>query len=85
MILSIGYRVRATARLEEYLVKRFAMDDARLKQSPAADHFEELLARIRDFRIYATSVDYDGSAELSTQFFRVMQDKMVDFVRQFKP
>ena len=98
MILSIGYRVRspratafrqwATARLEEYLVKGFAMDDARLKQSPAADYFDELLARIRDIRsservfyrkvldIYATSVDYDGDAELSAQFFRVMQNKM---------
>ena len=98
MILAIGYRVRsprgtafrqwATARLEEYLVKGFAMDDARLKQTGGGDYFDELLARIRDIRsservfyrkvldIYATSVDYDGSAELSARFFRVMQNKM---------
>ena len=98
MILAIGYRVRsprgtafrqwATARLEEYLVKGFAMDDVRLKQTGGGDYFDELLARIRDIRsservfyrkvldIYATSVDYDGSAELSARFFRVMQNKM---------
>ena len=98
MILAIGYRVRsprgtafrqwATARLEEYLVKGFAMDDARLKQSGGGDYFDELLARIRDIRsservlyrkvldIYATSVDYDGGAELSARFFRVMQNKI---------
>jgi hypothetical protein len=59
MILAVGYRVRsprgtqfrqwATARLEEYLVKGFAMDDERLKQA-GGDHFDELLARILAFR-----------------------------------
>ena len=74
-------------RLEEYLVKGFAMDDARLKQTGGGDYFEELPTRIRDIRsservfyrkvldIYATSIDYDGAAELSAGFFRVMQNK----------
>ena len=97
-ILSVGYRVRsqrgtqfriwATERLREYLVKGFAMDDARLKQAGGGQYFEELLARIRDIRsservfwrkvldIYATSIDYDPSVEASTLFFKIVQNKM---------
>ncbi len=97
-ILAVGYRVRshrgtqfriwATERLREYLVKGFAMDDARLKQAGGGNYFEELLARIRDIRsservfwrkvldIYATSVDYDPSAESSQLFFKTIQNKM---------
>jgi hypothetical protein len=97
VILAVGYRVRsprgtqfrqwATAQLEQYLVKGFAMDDERLKQS-GGGYFDELLARIRDIRsserifwrkvldIYATSVDYDASAEASQKFFAVVQNKM---------
>nr|WP_319233446.1 virulence RhuM family protein [Sphingomonas sp.] len=97
MILAVGFRVRsprgaqfrrwASTTLSEYLVKGFAMDDARLKE-PDADYFEELLARIRDIRssekqfykkvleIYATSVDYDKSAEASQLFFQTVQNKM---------
>ena len=97
MILAIGFRVRsprgaqfrrwASTTLSEYLVKGFAMDDARLKE-PDADYFEELLARIRDIRsseklfykkvleIYATSVDYDARAETSQLFFQTVQNKM---------
>jgi len=97
-ILAVGYRVRshrgtqfriwATERLHEYLVKGFAMDDARLKQAGGGNYFEELLARIRDIRsservfwrkvldIYATSVDYDPSAESSQLFFKTIQNKM---------
>ena len=80
MILAVGYRVVAsrtqfrqwaTARLEEYLVKGFTLDDRRLKKAGSGTYFEELLARIRDIRsaekvfwrkvldIYATSIDYD--------------------------
>jgi hypothetical protein len=98
VILAVGYRVRsprgtefrqwATAQLEQYLVKGFAMDDERLKQSGGGGYFDELLARIRDIRsserlfwrkildIYATSVDYDPSAEASQKFFAVVQNKM---------
>ena len=100
-ILAIGYRVRghrgtqfrqwATARLSEYLVKGFTMDDERLKNPPGKgqkDYFDELLERIRDIRsserrfyqkvldIYATSVDYTPDAEVSHLFFAAVQNKM---------
>jgi hypothetical protein len=100
-ILAVGYRVRsargvtfrqwATARLKEYLVKGFTMDDERLKNPPGkgqTDYFDELLERIRDIRsserrfyqkvldIYGTSVDYDPSAEASQKFFATVQNKM---------
>lgn len=100
-ILAVGYRVRshrgtqfrqwATARLSEYLVKGFTMDDERLKNPPGKgqkDYFDELLERIRDIRsserrfyqkvldIYATSVDYQANVELSQQFFATVQNKM---------
>jgi hypothetical protein len=81
------FRRWAAAQLSEYLVKGFVMDDARLKD-PEADYFDELLARIRDIRsseklfykkvleIYATSVDYDPSAESSQRFFQTVQNKI---------
>lgn len=97
-ILAVGYRVRsprgtqfrrwATTRLEEYLVKGFALDDDRLKRAGGDGYFEELLARIRDIRssekvfwkkildIYSTSIDYDGKAESSQLFFKTLQNKM---------
>jgi len=100
-ILAVGYRVRshrgtqfrqwATARLSEYLVKGFTMDDERLKNPPGKgqkDYFDELLERIRDIRsserrfyqkvldIYATSVDYTPDAEVSQRFFATVQNKM---------
>ncbi|MGH7595210.1 MAG: virulence RhuM family protein, partial [bacterium] len=80
VIISVGYRVKshrgtqfriwATQRLREYIVKGFALDDERLKQVGGGNYFDELLARIRDIRssekifwrkaldIYATSIDY---------------------------
>lgn len=82
------FRQWATAQLGQYLVKGFAMDDERLKQAGGGDYFDELLTRIRDIRsperlfwrkvldIYATSVDYDPSAEASQKFFAVVQNKM---------
>jgi len=100
-VLAVGYRVRshrgtqfrqwATARLSEYLVKGFTMDDERLKNPPGRgqkDYFDELLERIRDIRsserrfyqkvldIYATSVDYAPNTEMSQQFFATVQNKM---------
>ena len=100
-ILAVGFRVRshrgtqfrqwATARLSEYLVKGFTMDDERLKNPPGKgqkDYFDEQLERIRDIRsserrfyqkvldIYATSVDYTPAAEVSQQFFATVQNKM---------
>ncbi len=98
MIISVGYRVNslrgtqfriwATQRLREYIIKGFTMDDERLKQAGGGNYFDELLARIRDIRssekifyrkvmdIYATSIDYSPNAELSKEFFKVIQNKM---------
>ncbi|MEN9309209.1 MAG: hypothetical protein RL173_3141 [Fibrobacterota bacterium] len=96
--ISVGYRVKshrgtqfriwATQRLREYLVKGFAMDDDRLKRAGGGNYFDELLARIRDIRssekvfwrkvldIYATSIDYDPRTEASQTFFATVQNKM---------
>lgn len=98
VIISVGYRVKshrgtqfriwATQRLREYLVKGFTLDDERLKRLGGGNYFEELLARIRDIRssekvfwrkvldIYATSIDYDPSTEASERFFATVQNKM---------
>jgi hypothetical protein len=98
IVLAIGYRVRshrgsqfrqwATDTLKEYLVKGFAMDDARLKNGADDDYFDELLARIRDIRssernlwrkvqdIYTTSIDYDAHNDVSQSFFSTLQNKM---------
>ncbi|MBM4163946.1 MAG: virulence RhuM family protein [Lentisphaerae bacterium] len=98
MIISLGYRINskvatqfrqwATARLREYIVKGFAMDDDRLKELGGGGYWKELLERIRDIRasekvfyrqvldIYATSVDYDPDADESVAFFRKVQNKI---------
>lgn len=96
VIISVGYRVKslrgtqfriwATERLREYLIKGFTMNDDLLKQG--GGYFEELLERIRDIRssekvfyrkvleIYATSIDYDPNAEITQQFFQTVQNKL---------
>ena len=98
VIISVGYRVKshrgtqfriwATQRLREYIVKGFTLDDERLKRAGGGNYFDELLARIRDIRssekvfwrkvleIYATSIDYDARAEASQRFFATLQNKM---------
>lgn len=99
VIISVGYRVKshvatrfriwATQRLKEYIVKGFTLDDERLKnpQQPF-DYFEELTRRIQDIRtserrfyqkitdIYATSIDYDPTLDISLTFFKTVQNKM---------
>lgn len=82
------FRRWATERLEEYLIKGFTLDDERLKNPDSGQYFEQLLQRIRDIRssekvfwrkvldIYATSIDYDPSAEASQHFFATIQNKM---------
>lgn len=97
-IISVGYRVNslrgtqfriwATQRLKEFLIKGFTLDDKRLKEPASDRYFEELLARIRDIRssekifwrkvldIYSTSVDYDPRSEISTEFFKQVQNQM---------
>ncbi len=101
MILAVGYRIRsdrgtafrqwATARLKEYLVKGFVMDDERLKNPPGPgvpDYFDELLERIRDIRasekrmylkvrdIFALAADYQPDAAETQQFFQIIQNKL---------
>ena len=98
VIISVGYRVKshrgtqfriwATQRLREYIIKGFTLDDERLKRAGGGNYFEELLARIRDIRssekvfwrkvleIYATSIDYDPGAEASQIFFATVQNKI---------
>ncbi len=82
------FRIWASSVLKEYMKKGFALDDDRLKSLGGGNYFDELLARIRDIRssekvfwrkvleIYATSIDYDPSAEASIQFFKQVQNKM---------
>ena len=83
------FRQWATQQLREYIVKGFVLDDERLKNPDQPfDYFDELLRRIQDIRtsekrfyqkitdIYATSVDYDPTQEISIQFFKTVQNKM---------
>ena len=98
-IISVGYRIKsvvatrfriwATQRLREYIVKGFVLDDERLKNPDQPfDYFEELSRRIQDIRtserrfykkitdIYATSIDYDPTTETSLAFFKTVQNKV---------
>lgn len=86
--IATHFRQWATQRLREYIIKGFTMNDELLKAQGGGKYFDELLARIRDIRssekvfwrkvldIYATSIDYDPRAEVSRDFFRVIQNKM---------
>lgn len=99
MIISVGYRVNslrgtqfriwATQRLKEYIIKGFTLDDERLKRAGQMNYFDELLARIRDIRssekvfyqkvkdLYATSIDYDSNTESTLEFFKIVQNKLL--------
>jgi hypothetical protein len=99
MILAVGFRVRsargvqfrrwAATVLKDYMVKGFAMDDARLKDVEQADYFDELLARIKDIRssekrfyqklrdLFATAVDYDKTDATARLFFQKIQNKLL--------
>ncbi len=98
MILSLGYRIKssiatkfrqwATARLTEYIIKGFTMDDERLKSLGGGNYWKELLARIKDIRssekvlyrqvldLYATSLDYNPASAESIKFFKIVQNKL---------
>jgi len=101
LVIAVGYRVKsprgtqfrqwATARLKEYLVKGFTMDDERLKNPPGAgvpDYFDELLERIRDIRsserrmylrvreIFTLAADYDPKDTEVQTFFQIAQNKL---------
>ncbi len=83
------FRIWATQQLREYIVKGFVLDDERLKNPDQPfDYFEELMQRIQDIRtserrfyqkitdIYATSIDYDPTQEVSLNFFKTVQNKV---------
>ena len=96
VIISVGYRVKshrgvqfrqwATARLKEYIIKGFVLDDERLKEA-RHDYFDELVRRVRAIRvserrfyqkitdIYALSIDYDPKADTTREFFATVQNK----------
>ena len=98
LIISLGYRIKshiatkfriwATQRLKEYIIKGFVIDDNRLKQNAGGNYWYELLNRIRDIRssekvlyrqvldLYATSVDYDPRTPESITFFKIVQNKL---------
>lgn len=94
VIISVGYRVKshrgtqfriwATQRLREYIIKGFTLNDDLLREAGGGNYFDELLSRIRDIRssekvfwrkvldIYATSIDYDPKSDLSQLFFKTV-------------
>ena len=98
VIISVGYRVKshrgtqfriwATQRLKEFIIKGFTLDDERLKSANQINYFDELLERIRDIRssekifyqkvkdIYTLSIDYDPKADMTKQFFATVQNKL---------
>lgn len=99
VIISVGYRVKshqgtqfriwATQRLKEYIVKGFALNDNRFKTGNSMNYFNELQERLREIRlserffyqkikdIYATSIDYDPKDEKTIEFFKIVQNKLL--------
>ncbi|MDA8139512.1 MAG: virulence RhuM family protein [Desulfobacteraceae bacterium] len=99
VIISVGYRVKsqrgtqfriwATQRLKEYIIKGFALNNERFKSGNSMNYFTELQERIREIRlserffyqkikdIYATSIDYDPKDEKTLEFFKVVQNKLL--------
>lgn len=99
VIISVGYRVKsqqgtqfriwATQRLKEYIVKGFTLNDDRFKSGNSMNYFNELQERIREIRIserffyqkikdiYATSIDYDTKNEKTIEFFKIVQNKLL--------
>jgi len=99
VIISVGYRVKspqgtqfriwATQRLKEYIIKGFALNDDRFKLGSSMNYFNELQERIREIRIserffyqkikdiYTTSIDYDAKDEKTLAFFKVVQNKLL--------
>ena len=99
VIISVGYRVKsqqgtqfriwATQRLREYIVKGFTLNDDRFKSGSSMNYFNELQERIREIRlserffyqkikdIYTTSIDYNPRDERTIQFFKIVQNKLL--------
>lgn len=99
VIISVGYRVKsqrgtqfriwATQRLRDYIVKGFALNDERFKSGSSMNYFKELLDRIRAIRIeekvfyqqvkdiYRLSIDYNPDAQITLDFFKKVQNKLL--------
>ena len=99
VIISVGYRVKspqgtqfriwATHRLKEYIIKGFALNDESFKSGNSMNYFNELQERIREIRlserffyqkikdIYTTSIDYEPKDEKTVEFFKVVQNKLL--------
>ena len=99
VIISVGYRVKsqqgtqfriwATQRLKEYIIKGFVLNDDRFKTGSSYNYFKELLGRIREIRlseklfyqqikdIYATSIDYNPSDKMTIAFYKEIQNKLL--------
>ena len=99
VIISVGYRVKsrqgtlfriwATQRLRDYIIKGVALNDERFKRGNSMNYFKDLLERIREIRlservfyqqikdIYKTSIDYDPSDEMTLHFFKEVQNKLL--------
>jgi hypothetical protein len=104
VIISVGYRVKspqgtqfriwATQRLKEYIIKGFTLNDERFKAGSSMNYFNELQERIREIRIserffyqkikdiYTTSIDYDPKDEKTVEFFKVIQNKLLWAISQ---
>jgi hypothetical protein len=104
VIISVGYRVKslqgtkfriwATQRLKEYIVKGFALNDDRFKSGSSMNYFNELQSRIREIRlserffyqkikdIYTTSIDYNPKDEKTIEFFKIVQNKLLWAISQ---
>jgi len=104
VIISVGYRVKslqgtqfriwATQRLKEYIVKGFALNDERFKTGNSMNYFRELQERIREIRlserffyqkikdIYTTSIDYNPKDEKTIEFFKIVQNKLLWAISQ---
>lgn len=104
VIISVGYRVKspqgtqfriwATQRLKEYIVKGFTLNDERFKSGSSMNYFTELQERIREIRlserffyqkikdIYTTSIDYNPADEKTIEFFKVVQNKLLWAISQ---
>ncbi len=104
VIISVGYRVKspqgtqfriwATQRLKEYIIKGFALNDDRFKSGNSMNYFDELQERIREIRlserffyqkikdIYTTSIDYNPKDDKTIEFFKVIQNKLLWAISQ---
>lgn len=104
VIISVGYRIKshqgtqfriwATQRLKEYIVKGFTLNDDRFKTGNSMNYFSELQERIREIRlserffyqkikdIYTTSIDYNPKDEKTIEFFEIVQNKLLWAISQ---